>query len=110
VKAAGDGFTAMARLDELPEGQPLAVEGPRGERICLVRSGADVRALRDECTHQAFPLSAGEVMPDGTIMCPWHGARFDCRTGAPLSGPATDPVPVYEVRVEGEEIYVRTTP
>jgi 3-phenylpropionate/trans-cinnamate dioxygenase ferredoxin subunit len=43
-------------------------------------------------------------------MCPWHGARFDCRTGEPLSGPATDAVPVYEVRVEGEEIYVRTTP
>ena len=100
------GFAPVARLAEVPEGQPLAVEGPGGVRLCLVRSAGTVRALRDECTHQAFPLSAGEVLADGSIMCPWHGARFDCRTGEPLSGPATDAVPVYDVRVEGEDVYV----
>ena len=109
---APNGFAAVARAGEVVEGQPLAVEAPGGVRLCLVREAATgaVRALRDECTHQAFPLSAGEVLPDGTLMCPWHGARFDCRTGAPLSGPATDAVPVYEVRVVGEDVLVKVTP
>ena len=101
-----DGFVAVASLAELPRDGLLAVTTPAGERLCLLRCGGEVTAVRDECPHQAFPLSAGEIRPDGTLECVWHGARFDCRTGAVRSGPATDPLQRYAVRVDGDEILV----
>ena len=53
-----------------------------------------------------MPLSAGEVLPDGTIECPWHGARFDCLTGALRRGPAEESVRAYAVRIEGDSVLV----
>lgn len=77
--------------------QPLAVR-VAGIDICVVRTAEGVFALRDECTHGAVPLSEGEV--DGcTIECWLHGSRFDLRTGAALSLPATEPVRTFPVRV-----------
>ena len=65
-------------------------------------------ALRDECTHQGMPLSAGEVLPDGTIEWPWHGARFDCVTGALRRGPAEEDVRAYVVRLDGDDLLVES--
>ena len=101
------GFEAVARLDELRDDAPLGVETAAGERVCLVRVGGQVRAFADECTHQAFPLSAGDVLPDGTIQCPWHGARFDCTTGLVRSGPAREPLSMYDVRVADGMVWVK---
>jgi 3-phenylpropionate/trans-cinnamate dioxygenase ferredoxin component len=98
-RARGDGFAPAARLDALPPGTVLGVVLPDGRRVCLVNVDGTVRALRDECTHQAFPMSAGELRADGTIECAWHGARFDAATGAVRSGPACDALDVYAVRV-----------
>ena len=56
-----DEFFDVASLDEVPEMGVLGVEGPDGRAICLVRFEGHVTAFADECTHQAFPLSAGEV-------------------------------------------------
>ena len=94
------------RLNDIPDGGTLSAVLASGERVCLIRQGDKVSALRDECTHQGMPLSAGEVLPDGTIECPWHGARFDCVTGALRRGPAEEDVPAYAVRVEGELVLV----
>ena len=101
-------FTRVASLSDLPPGSLLAVETAAGERVCLVNHGGEVSALSDVCTHQAFPISAGELLEDGMVECVWHGARFDCRSGAVRRGPATDDLPVFEVRVENGEIYVRS--
>ena len=94
-------------LSEIPDYGTLSVLLPSGDRVCLIRRGNQVNALHDECTHQAMPLSAGEVLEDGTIECAWHGARFDCVTGAVVRGPAEDAVRVYEVSVEGEIVVVK---
>jgi 3-phenylpropionate/trans-cinnamate dioxygenase ferredoxin subunit len=51
-------------------------------------------------------MSAGDILPDGSIQCAWHGARFDCTTGEVKQIPATDPLPVFEVKVEGDKIFV----
>lgn len=99
-------FVKVASLSELPEGELLAVEA-EGKRVCLAHVEGEVYAFADNCSHRDFPLSNGEVDPDDcSITCEWHGARFDIRTGAALSLPATRPVPVYPARVEGGEVYV----
>ena len=101
-----DEFIDVAGLDEVPEMGVLGVDGPDGQPICLVRFKGQLSAFADECTHQAFPLSAGEVRADGTLECIWHGARFDCLTGAVRREPATDALTRYPVRVDGGRVFV----
>jgi 3-phenylpropionate/trans-cinnamate dioxygenase ferredoxin component len=98
-------FIDVAGLEELPEDSVLGVVAD-GRAICLVRVGDRVTAFADECTHQGFPLSAGEVHSDGTLECVWHGARFDCLTGSALREPATEPLTSYPVRIEGDRVLV----
>ena len=93
-------------LSDIPDPGLLPIALPNGDRVVLIRRGAVVTALRDECTHQAMPLSAGELAPDGTIECPGHGAWFDCVSGRCVRGPAEDDVPTYEVRVDEGVVYV----
>ncbi|MFI5063468.1 MAG: non-heme iron oxygenase ferredoxin subunit [Streptosporangiales bacterium] len=76
-----------------------------GLPVAVVRSGGEVFALRDVCSHEEVPLSEGDVY-DHTLECWLHGSCFDLRTGAPTGPPATRPVPVYPVKVEGDDVYV----
>src|SRR5256885_3065929 len=89
------GFVRAACLDDFTERGLLGVDID-GDRVCLVRLGDDVFALEDRCTHALFPLSRGELMPDGVLQCAWHGAQFDCRTGSPCRGPATVDAQTYD--------------
>ena len=102
----GHEFVDVASLEDVPERGVLGVAGPGGQAICLVRFDGQVSAFADECTHQAFPLSAGEVHEDGTLECVWHGARFACLTGTVVREPAIDPLTRYTVRVEGGRVLV----
>ena len=96
-------------VSSIPDGGTLSVTLASGDRVCLIRRGDQVSALRDECTHQGMPLSAGEVLPDGTIECAWHGARFDCVTGALQRGPAEEDVRAYVVRLDGDDLVVESS-
>ena len=98
-------FRTVARLDDVPSGTMLQIELD-GEKIVLAHVGDRVFALHDECTHEEFPLSSGELVGE-QVICKLHGARFDLETGAPRALPAVKPVRTYEARVEGEEIQVR---
>jgi len=99
-------FEPVARVEELPPGTLLGVKAPAGRALCLVNRDGVIGALHDCCSHADFPLSEGALHADGTIECVWHGARFDCRTGAACKAPAIDPVTVYEVKVEDGVILV----
>ena len=79
-----------------------------GEEVAVVRSGDEYYAIADLCSHAAVPLSEGDVV-DGTIECYLHGSLFDLRTGKPTGLPATEPVAVYPVRVEGDDLLVDVT-
>ena len=97
---------ALCPLDELVEGAPRRFDGD-GFRVAVVRIGDDVYAIGDRCSHQDVSLSEGEVdVEDRTIECWKHGSTFDLCTGEPQTLPATQPVPVYTVRVDGDEVYV----
>jgi 3-phenylpropionate/trans-cinnamate dioxygenase ferredoxin component len=63
--------------------------------------------IADICTHDGGPLADGQLK-GFAIECPRHGACFDIRTGAVLSMPAVVPVPAYEVRLEGDDIYIES--
>ncbi len=103
-------FIRAGRLEDLDESLPVGVVLANGERVCVVRQGDKVYAVRDVCSHRAFGLSGGEsaVLADGTpvIECPWHGARFSCISGAVLRGPATDGIATYEVRLIDGDVFI----
>jgi 3-phenylpropionate/trans-cinnamate dioxygenase ferredoxin subunit len=81
------------------------VIGPH--RICLVRIEDDFYAIGDMCSHADFSLADGEVYPaEREIECWKHGSTFSVVDGKPQSLPATRPVPVYDVRREGDDILV----
>jgi 3-phenylpropionate/trans-cinnamate dioxygenase ferredoxin subunit len=76
-------------------------------RLALVRVHDDFYALGDRCSHEDYSLSEGEVIEDACeIECWKHGSTFDLRTGDPCSLPATKPVPVYTVKVVGDDVIV----
>lgn len=99
-------FEPVAKVDDLLEGELLGVETTRGERVCLANCNGEIVALSNVCTHQEFAMSLGTCWPGGSIECAWHGARFDVRTGAVLEGPATEPLPTYQIRIEGDDVLV----
>lgn len=96
----------MAKLDDVPPGQLLSVRLPAGDQVVLANVDGTICALLDQCSHHQYALSAGELLSDGLIECVWHGAQFDCRTGAVRSLPAVEDVPTYAVKVEGDTILV----
>jgi nitrite reductase/ring-hydroxylating ferredoxin subunit len=99
-------FEPIALLRELPPGEVLSRAKSDGTRICLLNVDQEILAVSDVCTHQDFPMSEGTLLPTGELECAWHGARFDCRTGEATCAPADEPLPRYEVRVDGETIFV----
>lgn len=98
-------FRTVATLGDLPEGTMMQVQLD-GSKIVLANVGGRIYALHDECSHEEYPLSEGEL-DSGQVTCILHGARFDLESGAPLALPAVRPVRTYEARVEGQEIQVR---
>ena len=99
-------FEPVASLRELPEGTVMQRVRSSGDAICLVRQNGQISALSDICTHQHFSMSQGDLLADGTLQCAWHGARYDCRTGEVKQVPAISPLPVFQVRLEGDTILV----
>lgn len=69
-----------------------------GHEVVLCRTEDDVCCLDGICTHEDLPLDGGEVSA-GVLTCPWHGARYDIRTGRVLALPATRPLRTYRTRI-----------
>ena len=91
---------------DLADGHTISI--PVGRRmIAVASSGGAYFAFEDVCTHDGAELTGGAI--EGTeIICPRHGARFCLRTGEALSPPAYEPVRVFETRIEGGHLWVRT--
>ena len=78
-----------------------------GHRIAVVRIEDEWYAIDDRCSHADYSLSEGDVWEEEReIECPKHGSTFSLTTGEPQTLPATQPVPVYEVVVDGEDVKV----
>jgi 3-phenylpropionate/trans-cinnamate dioxygenase ferredoxin subunit len=97
-------FVRACALAELTDSTPVRVEVD-GLDVAVVLHGEEIFAIEDECSHAAVALSEGDV-DDCTIECWMHGSRFDLRTGKPTGPPATQPVPIYPVRVDGDDVLI----
>jgi 3-phenylpropionate/trans-cinnamate dioxygenase ferredoxin subunit len=96
---------AKISLSGLAEGTMKAVEVD-GEEVVVAKVGGQCFAFGGICTHDGGPMIDGELY-DGKVTCPWHFTEFDVRTGEVLGGMTDEPLPVYEVEVEGDEVRIR---
>jgi 3-phenylpropionate/trans-cinnamate dioxygenase ferredoxin subunit len=98
-------YAEVCAVTDLTEGEPRKAE-VNGTTIAVVLTDGEVYAINDTCSHGQVSLAEGEV-EGGLLECWLHGSQFDLRTGAPVSLPATDPVPVYPVKVEDGTVFVQ---
>jgi nitrite reductase/ring-hydroxylating ferredoxin subunit len=105
-------FVKIAHIKDI---QPLQMKmfQINGEEVCLVNVDGKYYAINNICTHEGGPLADGKL--EGyEVECPWHGSKFDVRTGEVTNPPASEPEPTYEVKVDGNNILIRkriqTTP
>ena len=98
-------FHQVATKSEIDDGKMLLVEAD--DRLVIVfRVGDDFFCLDDVCTHDGGTLSDGEFT-GCAIKCPRHGAEFDIKSGAATCMPATNATASHEVKVDGENIFVK---
>ncbi len=96
-------FVSVAKVSELLPGHSKAVQ-VAGKTIALHRGADGICATDNVCPHKGGPLAEG-ALNDNVVTCPWHGWRFDVKTG---KNPEGMPIQIqcYEVKVEGDEIQV----
>ena len=97
-------FVKVARTTDIEPGQARLVE-VKGKQIALFNVEGEFCALDNTCTHRGGPLAEGAVSGH-EVTCPFHGAKFDIRTGEVLGPPASQAVARYNVRVAGADLEV----
>lgn len=97
----------VASLEALKPGSAMKIVID-GIPIALVReTQGDIHALGDRCSHGDISLSEGFV-EDDSIECWAHGSKFELSTGTPRNFPAYEPVPVFAVEIDGDDVFVNT--
>ena len=97
----------ICAFDELEPGSARKFEIGR-YKVCVIRIDDDLYAIDDTCSHANVSLSEGEVYEEEReIECWKHGSTFSLLDGEPQSLPATQPVAVYEIRREGDDVIVK---
>ena len=100
-----DNFVRVASVSSVPDPGRLSLEVD-DRMIVLLHVGGEFFCIDDICTHDGGPLGDGHL--DGhRLACPRHGAFFDIRTGKALTMPATEATAVHEVKIEGDDVFVR---
>jgi glycine betaine catabolism B len=95
-------FVKVAETKDIQTSQMRAVE-VNGEKVCLSNVNGKYYAIGNVCTHMGGPLAEGNL-DEYIVQCPWHGSRFDIRSGEVVRPPAMSAEPTYEVKVEDNNI------
>ena len=99
-------FRTVAKASEVAPGEMKLVEVD-GDEVVVANVDGEFFAFSNTCTHEGGPLSDGELEGD-IVTCPWHSTPFNVKTGEAQEGGVTDdPIPTYEVRLEGDDIQIR---
>ena len=98
----------VCALSELVQDEARRVEADGVAISVVLDSAGEVHAIGDTCTHGDVSLAEGFVDGD-TLECWAHGSAFSLRTGRPLNLPAYEPVPVFEVTIDGDDVLIDPT-
>lgn len=97
----------LGTVNDFVDGEATKVETPYGS-VAVIRLGESFYAIGDTCTHEDVSLSDGDVDDfSHEIECPKHGSVFSLTSGEPQCLPATQPVPVYTVHLQGDDVVLK---
>jgi len=105
VNRLSENFVKVAETKDIGPSSMKAVD-LEGEKVCIINAQGNYYAIGNVCTHVGGPLNEG-TLEGYEVECPWHGSKFDIRTGNPTKPPAVRAVPKYEVKLDGNNILVR---
>ncbi len=94
----------VAKINEIKPGEGKLIEVEDHE-IALFNCEGSYYAIDNTCTHQGGPLCEGDL-EGNKVICPWHGAEFDVKTGNVVAPPAEESVKSYRVDVDGDSIKI----
>ena len=99
-------FIKIGETKDIQPSQMKAVD-VNGERVCVANVEGKYYAIGNVCTHVGGPLAEGKL--EGfEVECPWHGSKFDVRTGKVVRPPAMREEPSYEVKVEDNNVLIKS--
>jgi len=96
-------FVSVAKVNDVPPGQGKTVQ-VAGKNIALFNVDGSFYAIDETCLHRGGPLGEGELTGH-LVTCPWHGWKYDVRTGISITNPAAK-VNCYETKIEGEDLSI----
>ncbi|NJM65444.1 MAG: Rieske (2Fe-2S) protein [Acaryochloris sp. RU_4_1] len=109
TETSQNGFFKVGNLEDLDETGRLLKTLEGDKKVLVVRDANQsetLYALNPTCTHQGCPVDLGEDSKD--IFCPCHGSTYKA-DGTVIKGPASRPLENYQVKVEGNAIWVNPT-
>lgn len=98
-------FVKVANTNDIQPSQMKEVQ-VNGESICIVNVEGKYYAIGNICTHEGGPLADG-TLQGYEVECPWHASKFDVRTGEVKEPPASEPEPVYQIKIDGNNILIK---
>ena len=105
ICALSEDFVKVANTEDIQPSQMKEVE-VNGEKACLANVEGKYYAIGNVCTHLGGPLAQGKL--EGyEVQCPWHGSRFDIRTGKVARPPAMRSEPTYKIKTENDNILLK---
>lgn len=97
-------FTRLAAQSDLP-GADEVKEFPCGEKmVCIANVNGTLSAMDNVCLHRGGPLGEGTI-ENGKVLCPWHGWRWDPKTGVADQDPNAR-IAVYPLKIENGDVLV----
>lgn len=102
-------FVKVCSVDEVAVNTPHHVKLDKQDIVIVRNTDGEFAAIGDRCTHGNVLLSEG-FLEDGHLECWAHGSQFSLKTGWPKNLPACRPVPVFDLKIEDNEIFIDPTP
>ena len=97
-------FTRLAAQSDLPDSDEVK-EFPCGEHIvCIANVNGTLSAMDNVCLHRGGPLGEGTI-ENGKVVCPWHGWRWDPKTGQ-ADQDAKAKIALYPLKIENGDVLV----
>jgi nitrite reductase/ring-hydroxylating ferredoxin subunit len=96
----------LCQVSDIPEDEAFQAVLPGYDAFAVYKVGDDIFVIQDACTHAGASLSLEGQQDGHKVVCGWHEATFDLRTGQALSGPCQTPVRTYTAHVANGSISI----
>ena len=99
-------FVRVGQLTDFPSGSLKMVE-IAGKQVLVANMAGELFAIENTCTHRGGPLNEG-TLEGKVVTCPWHGGQFDVTTGKVVGPPPRIDEPAYSVKVQGNDVMIKS--